>query len=220
MYAINIQCSPCMLLCSVSLMAKAWIGRVVKFFEAKVALYRQLNRRIWLLLCERPTFFVLDFLSNNAKLVNGSRIHSLSQYKEFIKIFKTKTEVWLQSQWFCNYYWIRTFFSSVLHWSQTKHWFVMVFEFFNWNWGDVILNFQWFHCFFLKATINQQHRSLFWVFLNCLRLICWFLRKFLVYSGVNADVEFIAIAFRRTGALLKIFLKEQILSSSNDKNFY
>ena len=32
-----------------------------------------------------------------------------------------------------------TSFNSILHWRQIKHWYIVVFEIVNWNWGGIIL---------------------------------------------------------------------------------
>ena len=43
--------------------------------------------------------------------------------------------------------------SSIFHRSQNKHWYILVFEIINWNWGDIILKVYCFHCSNIKATV-------------------------------------------------------------------
>ena len=56
-----------------------------------------------------------------------------------------------------------TTFGSILHWSQIKQKYIVVFEIINWNWGDIILKVHCFNCCNKKPTIISSIKVYNWL---------------------------------------------------------
>ena len=86
-YHYPMQCSPCILLGCVFIMAKVSLSRVGTKSEGREPRYRYLCSGIRLNICWKETLSFLDVFSNNTQLVNCNWRHSFSQYNEFSNVF-------------------------------------------------------------------------------------------------------------------------------------
>ena len=99
-------------------------------------------------------------------------------------------------------------FSSILHGSQIKLYYTVVFEIINWNWGISLGKFIVFIVVMFRRQLSAASTSTIgWhpvSFPIWMRSKCWYQTGFSVYNPVNVESVFVAIVIRRIRALLKM----------------
>ena len=116
-----------------------------------------------------------------------------------------------------------TIFSSVLHRSQIKHQYIVVFEIINSKWGDIILKVHCFHCSNTKATIISSIKVYDWLTsseysnLSELKLLIPEL-IFSMRSSQNATFIDCKSSPTNWSIVEHVFLKELVLSGRNDES--
>ena len=85
-FAIIVQCSPCILLGCVLILAKVSLSSVGTSSAGIEPRYRYLSSGIRMIICWRETLSFLDILFDNTKLVNCNQSDSFPQHNEFSNV--------------------------------------------------------------------------------------------------------------------------------------